>query len=159
MGYLCHTKGQKYNRTQIVLLPLRSVKNVWVRWLICLRVYRYENLFLDIKFWYQIQVFINILLDQFLSWTLTVIRNCPIVFQYFIESIVIVVWLLISNCSSKTTHFAIPCKHYKSSFIICGMVFYFSILIYLIPNPKPEYGDVCRGSQKKVHKSAPSIRL
>ncbi len=37
------------------------------------------------------------------------------------------------------------------------MVYYFSI--YIVPNLKQEYGDVCRGQQKKVRKSAPSTRL
>ncbi len=31
--------------------------------------------------------------------------------------------------------------------------------LYIIPNLKPEYGDVCRGSEKKVRKSASSTRL
>ena len=83
-----------------------------------------------------------------------------------------IVWLLTTNNSSKTTHFCDTMQTYKSSLIISGMVynkqinwslgwnipwsmvkiflgdqFYFSI--YIIPNLKPEYGDVCRGSQKK----------
>ena len=45
----------------------------------------------------------------------------------------LLVWLLTTNNSSKT--------------------------IYIIPNLKPEYGGVCRGSQKKVRKSTPSTGL